>query len=247
MTPEALALLDPRRDLYQIRQGLADLLREGQDPLPLLHALGERDPVALGELLIGPQALKGPEAVGAALQVVDFLEPAMTAPGLYRRLVDLGGGPAALDVAARRHPSAAWLVPLSAKVEGPQAGWTHLRAAHGTPHWDATCVAYARAGAIAALIRAAEALGGPEPAMALLRAGHLDPAAEASVRALERDPSAPVVESLAAIWGPDLDPLLCRLLPHLRGRAVAELLAPYGAPYPVFGARLSVVRRALVR
>lgn len=223
------------------------MLAEGRPVDALYRALADRDLVALVDLVVGPQALRGAGAVRAALGLAARLETAVGATGLYRRLVDLGGeaGLEVLEVACARHPAASWLVSLSARVEGPAAGLSHLRAVAGLPLLAQVCQSHAAAGHTAGLVAFAAESGRIEPALALLSAGLLDPAAEAAMRALERDPGAPVVESLATVWGPDLDPLLCRLLPHLRGAAAAAALAPHGVWFPNFGGRLSVVRKAL--
>lgn len=247
MTEERLAALDPRRDLYEIRRELGAMLADGQAVDALYGALADRDLVALVDLVVGPQALRGAGAVRAALGLVPRLETAVGATGLYRRLVDLGGeaGLDVLEVACARHPTASWLVALSARVEGPSAGLTHLRAVAGLPYLPQACQSHARAGHIAGLVAFSAESGRVEPALALLGAGHLDPAVEAAMRALEQDPEAPVVESLAAVWGPDMDPLLCRLLPHLRSASAAAALAPHGLWFPNFGGRLAVVQKAL--
>lgn len=249
MTELELAALDPRRDLYQIRRGLTEMIAASQPVDALYAALAERDLVALVDLVVGPQALRGEGAVRAALGVAAKLETAVGATGLYRRLVDLHP-PAALEVlavAASRHPTASWLVALSARVEGSGAGLTHLRAAARLPSLAWACQVHARAGHTRGLVAFAGESGRPEPALALLSEGRPDEAAEAAVRALERAPEAPVLEALAAVWGPDLDPLLCRMIPHLRDAATADALAVHAAWFPELRTRLAVVRRGLVR
>lgn len=247
MTPVDLERLDLRRDLYEVRRALVEDLAAGQDVGPLLTALGARDPVALGELLVGPQAARGAPAVRAALGVIGILEAKMAVNGLYRRLVDLGpdAGPEVLATAAARHPTAGWLGQLSSRVEGATAGETHLCAAASHPAFTALCWAYATGGHQRGLVLAAGRTGRPEPAAALFAAGALDAGAEAAVRTLEANARAPVLPWLAAAWGPDLDEALCRLLPHLRTAEVAEALWAGAEPFPKLRGRLAAIRRAL--
>ncbi len=249
MTLERLAELDPRRDLYEIRKALAEMIALGQPVDALYAALGERDLVALVDLVVGPQALRGGGAVDAALALAPRLEKAVGPTGLYRRLIDLGPerGLAVLAVAAARHPTASWLVALSAKVEGKDAGLTHLRAVQGLPSLAWACQVHATAGHARALILLSAETGRVEPALALLHGGLVEEAAEAAACALEAAPAVPVVEAMAAVWGPDMDPLLCRLLTHLRSAAAADALAVHAQSFPGFGARLAAVRRGLAR
>lgn len=251
MTEAELLALDPRRDLLQIRRDLAAMLSRGDDVGPLYAALASCDLVALTDLVVGPQALRGPGAGLASLGVLAALETSVSPAGLYRRLVDLdpGAGPEVLRAAAERHPSAGWVVTLSEKVEGVSAGLIHLRTAAELPSsaLRPLCLAHARAGHTRGLIAFAGETARLEPVLVLLQAGPVEAAAEAAVRALEADPGTPVIETLAAVWGPDLDLLLCRMLPHLRSARTAKLLEPYAEGFPVFAQRYAVVRRALFR
>lgn len=165
MNPADLDRLDLRRDLYEIRRALVEDVAAGQDPQPLLEALAARDPVALAELLVGPQAAKGAGPVRAALGVIGALEAKMAVNGLYRRLIDLApeAGADVLSVAAARHPTAGWLGALSGRVEGALAGETHLRAAAAHPAFAALCWAYASGGHQRGLVAAATATGRPSP------------------------------------------------------------------------------------
>lgn len=249
MTPDRLAALDPRRDLYEIRRGLAEMIAAGQPVDAHYAALADRDLVALVDLVVGPQALRGAGAAEAALALAPRLEKAVGPAGLYRRLIDLvpERGRDALAVAAARHPTASWLVALSARVEGAEAGLIHLRAAQQLPSFGWACQVHAAAGHARGLALLAGEAGRVEPALALLHAGQLEAAAEAGARALEAAPGLPVVEAMAAVWGPDLDPLLCALLPHLRSATAADALAVHAPGCPVFAGRLAAVRRGLSR
>lgn len=243
-----LETLDLRRDLYQIRQRFGEQVAAGEQTESLLRAIGARDRLALGELVLGPQALRGDGVVGASLEVVDLLEGGVAPAGLYRRLADLSEH--ALPVLARaceRHPAGDWLVPLSTRIEGAQAGRTHAVAAAAHPAFTAVCWRHAAAGHGPGLVLAAGETGRPEPAMALAAHGLADAAAEAGVRALERDPSSPLLPGLASVWGPDLDPLLTRMIPFLRRAATADALAPHAAWFPAFAVRFNAIRKGLAR
>ena len=249
MTEAELLALDTRRDLFQIRRDLGEMLRRDEPVEGLYLALAEHDLVALTDLVVGPQALRGAGAVKAALAVLPRLETAVSPAGLYRRLLDVdpGSGAEVLEVACRRHPTASWLVALSARVEGAAAGATHLRASADLPSLSWACQVHARAGHVRGLVAFAAASGRLEPVLTLLTSGPIEAAAEAAVRAIEAAPDAPVVETLAAVWGPDLDPLLCRMLPHLRSARTARRFEPYAECAPIFAQRYAVVRRALFR
>ena len=220
MTEAELLALDTRRDLFQIRRDLGEMLRRDEPVEGLYLALAEHDLVALTDLVVGPQALLD---------------------------VDPGSGAEVLEVACRRHPTASWLVALSARVEGAAAGATHLRASADLPSLSWACQVHARAGHVRGLVAFAAASGRLEPVLTLLTSGPIEAAAEAAVRAIEAAPDAPVVETLAAVWGPELDPLLCRMLPHLRSARTAARFEPYAECAPIFAQRYAVVRRALFR
>lgn len=226
MTPAELAGLDPRRDLSLIQAGVNEELVAGRSPAPLYRALAERDPVALVQVIVGPQAPIGAAAARAALDMIDLLEASMTTHGLYRRLSDLAGE-ASIDVlttAASRHPLGSWLVALSARIEGPNAGMVHLHQVVGHPAFTAACWAHAEAGHRNALLAVAVNARRPEPAAALLATGAIDEAAQAAAAILAADPQTPVLPWLAAVWGPDLDPIIAAIAAHLTdGRSRAAL------------------------
>ena len=247
MNPADVASLDLRRDLALVRDAITAQLRAGASPVPLLEAVGERDPLALVDLVMGPQAPRGADAVRAALAVAPLLESTVAPLGLYRRLLDLGpdAGPDVLAIAAARHPAASWIVALSARAEGDDAGRIHLRAAADHPAFAAAAWARAAAGHRRGLVAAAGDLGRPEPAAALAAAGAAAEAAEAAVRTHEADPACPVVAWIAAAWGPDLDPLRCHARSHLRTASAASALVGPTATFPVASARLAALRRAL--
>lgn len=225
--PEDLAILDLRASLPDIRATVAWHLERGESPEPLLRALAARDKLAVADVVVGPKAPRHPGLVRAALEVADVLEEAVSPGGLYRRLAELGAGAGTevLREAAARHPVASWLVDLSARVEREHAGATHLLAIALHPQFHAACEAHAGAGHVLGLIDAAAQTGRAEPACALLRAGHVDAAATAAARALDADPACPVVAWLAAVWGPEPDPLVVKILPRLRSTDAVRALA----------------------
>jgi hypothetical protein len=240
--------LDPRRDISLIRERLHLALSSPEGAGEILRDLAVRDPLALTDLVVGPRAQKSSGLVLAALQVVEVLEKTVSPTGLYRRLLELGGpaAPQVLQTAAQRHPAASWLVQLSRRVEGDAAGQIHLKAAAGHPSFTAACWAHAQAGHTAGLIAAAGETGLPEPASALAALGHIDAAAEAAVRTLERTPDSPVVATMAAAWGPDLRPILRSTVGHLRTRDAAHALRTQAAAYPAVAALLNTVARGMV-
>jgi hypothetical protein len=239
MTPDELAGLDPRRDLALIQAGVNEELVAGRSPAPLYRALAERDPVALVQVIVGPQAPIGAAAARAALEMIDLLEASMTTHGLYRRLSDLAGE-ASIDVltmAASRHPLGTWLVALSARIEGPNAGMVHLHQVVGHPAFTAACWSHAEAGHRNALLAVAVNSRRPEPAAALLATGAIDEAAQAAAAILSVAPSSPVLPWLAAVWGPNLDPIIAAIAARLsddtaRAALDAWLLPATSPPLP---------------
>ncbi len=244
----AVTDLDPRRDISLIRERVSLALSQDKDVTEILQDLAERNPLALADLVVGPRATPSAGLVRAALSVIDALEQAVSPTGLYRRLLDLAGAaaPDVLQVAARRHPAASWVVQLSRRVEGEMAGRTHLKAAAGHPAFAAACWAHADAGHVAGLIGAASETGLPEPAAALAGVGLSDAAAQACVRTLERTPESPVVAMMAASWGPDVSPILRAAVGHLRTRDSAHALRTQSAGYPAVAALLNTVARGMV-
>jgi hypothetical protein len=87
----------------------------------------------------------------------------------------------------------------------------------------------------------------PEPVAALLSVGNEAAALEAAARVLERDPRSPVICWLAAVWGPDIDGLLVRIVPHLRTAAAVRSLVVPSQAYPRASKLLEVVGRGLSR
>ena len=247
LADDELLSLEPREHLSVLRDALAHRMADGRPVDTLLAGLAERDSTALAELIVGARALRGAAVVRAALGVVGALEAAVSPAPLYRRLADLAGVGAVevLRTAAERHPRAPWLLGLSKRIEGVQCGVVHLRARAGHPDFPEICEVHAEAGHQRGLVQVAGDLGSPWPAVALLRAGAVDAAAEAAVRALERDPSCPVIQWLAAVWGPDLDPLLTRMIPYLRDLAMMRLFRGVAGDRPGVRRRLDALELGL--
>ncbi len=237
--------LDLRVELPRL---LATVRDAGDRPLePLFAALAARDAVALAEIVCGSRAPGGAHVVRAALPHVAALEATLSPRGLYPRLLDLAAeaAPDVLTVAATRHPAASWVVPLSKKAEVFAVGLTHLMAAASHPSFAAVCRAHADAGHLDGLVFAAAETGRAEPAAALLG---VDPqvALRAAGAALDRDPASPVLAHLAAVWGPEPDALMVRLLPLLRSRAAAEALLAACRHLPRTATTLRAVLRGMV-
>ena len=244
----AISDLDPRRDLGLIRERIDRQILAGEDPAETVRDLANRNPIALADLVIGPRAPRDPSWIRATLGSVAVLEEALSPYGLYRKLVSICPElqTEVLQIAARRHPAAGWLVELSRTIEGQQAGVIHLSACTGHPSFTQNCWAHAAAGHLPGLIAIASETGQPQTVAALVAHGHLEAAALATVRIIERAPDTPVVAMIAAVWGPDPVPILRKMLPHLRSRSVAEALAKQSRGYRDFTALLNTVIGAMV-
>lgn len=232
---ETSTIDDPRQAVEQILSAAHSI----DDPTSLLAMLAEKAPVALAEVCCGARAPGGPKWVRAALVYAAELEVQLTPRGAWGRLIELAGDAqdpdgaslAALRIASERHPAASWLLKLSRKVEGPQAGFTHLVASAGHPSFAQSCFAHAEAGHLDGLLRAAAVTGRPEPAAALV-GFDLVAAAKAAGAALETNAQCSIVAHLAAVSGPEPDLLVAKIIPHLRWRATAEALRAQSTHLP---------------
>jgi hypothetical protein len=210
--------------------------RAVDDPVPLLAMLASKSPIALAEVCCGARAPGGPRFVRASLAHAAALEAQLSPRGAWGRLIELAGdvgdptGAAveAFRQACARHPAAGWLLRISRKVEGATAGHTQLVAAATHPSFAQSCFAHAEAGHVEGLVLAAAATGRAEPAAALLEYNQAA-AVRAGAAALETAHDSPVIAHLAAVWGPEPDALIAKLVPHLQHRRSAEsLLAQAG-------------------
>ena len=236
-----------RHALAEARSQVAALVADGQSPRDLLQRLANEDRVALAEVVVGPKAPASPLLVAAALEVLPALEQSIAPRARYQRLVGLAAASRAdvLAAACQRHPVASWLVKLSEAVEGPLAGLAHLGATQGLSAFSRVCQLHAEAGHTDALLQAAAALGRPELPAQLAAAGHLEAAAAAVIRCLERDPASPAMAWAAAGWGPDLGPLRLACVRSLRDAKTADALAPWLVGDARATALLPVLRAAL--
>ncbi len=222
--------LVPRNELSRLRDVLDRASADGRDTRALWHALAELDTVATAELAVGPRAPSDANLVAAALDVVHALEEVVAPSGLYARLASLAPslGAQILQVAASRHPAATWIARLARFEERPGAAQL---AAAGDDLAGVTR-AVARSGGVRALVHYAAEHGRLEPALALLRTGDLDGCARAAAAALEANPAVALVPDLAAVWGPDLDAVLVRVVPHLSGASARRALAMACTDFP---------------
>lgn len=236
-----------RQALAQAREEVALHVARGQAPRDLLQRLANEDRVALAEVVVGPRAPASPLLVAAALEVLPALEQTIAPKALYQRLVSLAAETRGdvLAAACQRHPVASWLVKLAEAVEGPLAGLAHLEATSGLPVFARVCQLHAEAGHQAALLEAVTRLGRPELPAQLAAAGHLEAAAAAVVRCLERDPASPALAWAAAGWGPDLSPLRLACVRCLRDARTAQALAGWLIGDPRASSLLGVVRATL--
>ena len=222
----------------------------GERPLgPLLDALAEADPVALAEVVCGTRSPGGSALILAALPHAERIEAVLSPRGAWPRLLDLGGAESALPVlttAARRHPGASWLVALSRKVEGNNAGLAHLTACAHHPAFAQACRNHAEAGHVEGLVAASGATGRAEPAAALLGVGKFDAMLRAAGAALDTAPESPLVAQLAAVWGPEPDDLFVRVLPILRKKQAAEAIRRHCRHLPRTARLLDLVIRGMV-
>lgn len=212
--------VDPRAELELLRNALRDWLAAGEDLDRFWRALAEVDEVACAELVTGARAL--PEVVSTVYPILDVLERLLTPAGLYRRLVELdpAEGEPLLHRAARQHPGSQWIARLSRRVD-PTPGRLHLLAAHEVDALEAAARVCAEEGQSEGLIAVASELATLTPAAALVRADYPQAAAAAAAAALDVDASLPVLPVLAAVWGPELDPLaavVARAITHPEAR-----------------------------
>ena len=240
---EPLLSLPIREALPKIREHLRTAIDDGQSIESDLALLAEREPIALGELVVGPKATPHTALVLAALSQIEVLEASIMPKALYQRLLSLGpdAGYEILEVAIRRHGEAAWLVPLSVQVEGEDAGLRQLRAVADKPAFIGLCEAYVQAEKYQALIRLAGNLRRLEPVLALARTVDKNPSAQGAAALICADPEQHVVAWLGAIRGPDLDDLILAMIPHLTTPAGVRALLIQARGCPRALRRLTVV------
>jgi hypothetical protein len=238
LSDDAILALDPRSEAGRVRAAIEERLVRAGPVEPVLRALAAADRVSVAELLVGPRARVDPSMTRAALAVVDVLEPTISPSALYRRLADLAGeaNMEVLAMAVSRHPDAEWLTKLSARIEGPWAGLTHLRASAHRASFDRVCGAYARLGARLALVEVGGETGSGAPLAALVRVNDRDGVIACLVALLDHQPDVPAVPLLAAVWGPELDPVLSEAVPLMGSTVGLRALAQQGRAYPAMSA-----------
>ena len=237
--------LELPRDLSILRRDAEQAVAAGQPLDALYGALAGEHPIALGELVYGPKALRGEMAVRASLKVLETLEKNMQPKALYPRLVSLEESTATdvLDAAIARHPNAPWLTVLSKKLN-VIPGLKQLTTEVDGGQFSTACIAHARRGHHEALLALATK-GHPEPAAALLLVGDNASSIKAATLALRTRPEADVIAWLSAAGGPEIDTLLCRLLPHLQSKSAVEALHQKSTPFPQTHARLRAILPAV--
>ena len=224
--------LELPRDLRVLQAEAEKAILDGLPLKTLYSSLSQRHPVALGELAVGPRALRGDLAAEAAMEVLDALEKALSAKGLYPRLIKLHPnlGPTLAEVALERFPEALWAQTLGEDFS-IVPGLRELGALRGAEGYEEACVDHARQGHQAALLEHAS-LGELEPIAALLLAGQEEAALRAAAIVLAEHPQADVTAWFAAAAGPKCERLLCQLIPHLRSKSAIESLQHRASPYP---------------
>jgi len=225
-----LSGVDPRTEMGLLRDAVLVGAHRGEDLRPFWEGLARLDPVACAELAAGPRAVPHRAAVEGALSVVEVLERVVAPSGLYFRLADLAAeaGPLILETAARRHPAADWVVRLSRRYD-PVPGRIHLSVHAGGPHFAAACDSCARGGLVEGLAAAGEETGSAHPAASLCRVGRIDACVEVAARTLDAHPAAPVVQWLAAVYGPEMGDLLQRIAVRLTHPDAVERVARLAA------------------
>jgi len=237
--------LELPRDLSILRRDAEEAVATGQPLDALYEALAGEHPIALGELVYGPKALRGDMAVLASLKVLETLENNLQPKALYPRLVSLGQNTATtvLDAAIARHPNASWVTTLSKKLN-IVPGLQQLTDQVDSAGFAESCIEHAHRGHTEALLSLA-AQGHPEPSSALLLAGDSKSSIEAASLALRARPDADVIAWLSAAGGPHIDSFLCQLLPHLQSRKAVETLHQKSGPFPKTHALLRAILPAV--
>ena len=236
-----------RAALPQIRAHLEEQIQQGADLTEDLATIAAKEPIALGELVVGPKALPGPAMVLAALSQVETLEASIAPKALFTRLLSLSpeSGLEVLQLAVTRHGDASWLVPLSVEVEGAEAGLRQLKAAQEGPGFIGLCEVYAEAGHTGGLLRVACASGCLEPLMALARYADEDTIARAAAGVLCRDPEQAVLAWIVAIRGPMLEPIVMKMIPHMTAASGLRSLREQLCSCPRARLRLDIICASL--
>lgn len=199
--------VEPRQELPLLLDVVRQACADEVDLRAFFVGLAARDPVAAAEVVAGHRAVAHPRAVRDALPAVVGLEKVVRPTGLYDRLVRLvpETAPEVLALAIQRHAEARWLVALCQRVEAVP-GSALLAATRHTEHWQAALDNCAAAGLTEALARAAVEEPVLEPLLASVRAMGPWNALPVAVATAHAHPSLPVVEAVAALIGPRVEP-----------------------------------------
>lgn len=188
-----------------MRQFALDALDAERDLSDFWRGLARTDPLTAADLALGARAT--PALATSALVILDAMEPVFPGSNLYHRLATLlpERAPDVVRLAADRHPTAPWLLALSARHD-PLPGVLHLRAAAAAGVLSEAARLWAEASPdVRGMAAVSAALGTLEPTLALLRARKPAGAARCAAALLEAHPTAEVLPALAALYGPDLD------------------------------------------
>ena len=229
------------RDLELLHEAVQEGVEAKQDLSLLYAALAENHPQALLDLAIGPRAPKTLPAILSVIKHLNVLEQYVQPKSLYRRLALLNSTchQQLLRDVCERHPSASWLIELSAQLE-TTPGRSLILYCLEDEQFPTLCEAISNAGKHQpiiekSLIETCVAEGRPEGAAALLKEGLSESAITASVALLEQHPAQVkiLMAWLAAIQGPSLDPILTSLIYRLQSPAAIKLLKEEILPYPM--------------
>ena len=228
LTDLEILQLNPRKELSTIRSAIANRVAGSVDVGPLVRALADRDPVALVELLVGPRCLATAGMVRVALGVIDVLEGAISPNALYRRLCELAEESRleVLDLAIARHPAEKWVVGLSRRVDPEPAGTRHLMALDDSETFFTVALIYARGGLFEALQNIASSRGRLEVLWVFAAIGEREQLVFAAAGILASYPQLPVVPTLAAVWSPSCEPLVCRMITEIKELSIARQVEP---------------------
>ena len=224
--------LELPRDLPVLRAEAEKALNRGEPLTALYSALAQKHPVALGELVVGPRALRGTSAAEAALEVLEFLEAELSPKALYPRLATLhpSAGQKLAAQALSRFPKSSWAKKMGVQFE-IIPGHRELQALEESDQFERACHTQAQLGHLEALIE--QAAGGRlEPIAALVVANQQEAALRAAAGLLSQQPDADVIAWFAASAGPDCEAMICQLIPHLRSKKAVEALLHRASAYP---------------
>ena len=233
--------LELPRDLAVLRRNAETASQEGHSLTPLYQALANEHPIALGELVYGPKALRGEQAVRAALSVIEVLEAGLQPKSLYPRLAQLSTEASieVLELATQRFPTQKWVHQLSTKLN-VTPGLKELEQHLSDPDFFETCLQHARLGHFEALHRIAST-GRAEPVAAFLVCEAVAEAIQAGTHALYAAPECPLIPWIACSAGPQTDDIVCRLLPHIRSRHAIVSLHAQASILPKASYRLQIL------